>query len=403
MSEGRGEKVRNRGREEKRVLTCYGWFTIPRTILEIESGEEEGRGSGSRKRRETPLDEFLGIKALPYNATAAALEKGARWGQAMTYKDCEELFKEEFQIDVTDSYLQHITDYVGKKVLEEDRNRVERWKKVLKRGEGAAEMADLVPDKPTKKGVIYIMIDGSMINTRDSGEGESSWKEVKLVLFFAADDAKKKGKSETVRIRKKDYAVWLGGACEFYYYVLEAAVRNHCFDYEQIVVISDGATWIRQMCEELFPDAVQILDFWHMAENIYSFAHFLFHDDEAKYKPWADARIDCLREGNAWERAAVLADLKRYEKKKCPAGVCNAYTYLKNNQEKIHYADYTSKGWYIGSGPMESSNKTAVQRRMKQSGMRWGTEHARRLLALRIRRDAGRWNEVSDKLAKLAA
>jgi hypothetical protein len=140
-----------------------------------------------------------------------------------------------------------------------------------------------------------------------------------------------------------------------------------------------------------------------MAENIYGFARFLFHDDEAKYKPWAKALIERLKEGDAEERAAVLLELKRYEKKKCPAGVCNAYTYLKNNQEKIHYADYEANGWYIGSGPMESSNKTAVQKRMKQSGMRWGTEHARRLLALRTRRDAGRWNEVSDKLAKLAA
>jgi hypothetical protein len=110
-----------------------------------------------------------------------------------------------------------------------------------------------------------------------------------------------------------------------------------------------------------------------------------------------------LRKGNAEEREAVLEELKRYEKKKCPAGVCNAYTYLKNNQEKIHYADYEANGWYIGSGAMESSNKTVVQARMKQSGMRWGMQHARRLLALRTRRDAGRWGEVTAKLQKLAA
>jgi hypothetical protein len=331
------------------------------------------------------------------------MERSTRWGQAMTYKDCEELFKEEFHIDVTDSYLHDITDYVGEKMLAEDKQAAKEWEIMLESGKGAAAMADIIPSKPTKKGVFYIMIDGSMLNTRDSQDGESSWKEVKLALFFAAEDAKKRGKGETVSIRKKDYAVWLGGVEEFYYYVLEAAVRNHCFDYEQIVVISDGATWIREMCKELFPDAVQILDFWHMAENIYSFARFLFHDDESKYKPWAETLIERLKRGDTEERAAVLSELKRYEKKKCPAGVCNAYTYLKNNQEKIHYADYRAKGWYIGSGPMESSNKTAVQRRMKQSGMRWGMQHARRLLALRTRRDAGRWDEVTAKLQNLAA
>jgi hypothetical protein len=369
----------------------------------MESGEGQGGGGGRRKRRETPRDDFLGIKALPYSATALALERSARWGQAMTYKECEELFKEEFHIEVTDSYLHSLTDYVGEKMLAEDEQAAKEWEEMLESGKGAAAMADIIPAKPAKKGVFYIKIDGSMLTMRDCQEGESSWKEVKLGLFFAAKDAQKRGKEETVSICKKDYAIWLGDVKTFAYHVLAAAERNHCFEYEQIVIISDGATWIRQMCKELFPDAVQILDFWHMAENVYSFARLMFNEDEGQYKPWADAFIERLRKGNREERAMVLSELKRYEKKKCPAGVCNAYTYLKNNQEKIHYADYEANGWYIGSGPMESSNKTAVQRRMKQSGMRWGMEHARRLLALRTRRDAGRWKEVSDKLATLAA
>jgi hypothetical protein len=342
---------------------------------------------------------------LPYNATAAALERAARWGQERTYKGTESLFRDEFHIEVTDSYLQHLTDYVGKAMLEEDEKAAEKWEGMLETGKGAAAMAAIAPEKPTKKGVFYIMIDGSMLNTRDFCAGESSWKEVKLALFFAATDAKrrKQGDEETVSIEKKDYAVWLGDVKTFAYHVLAAAERNHCYEYEQIVVISDGATWIRQMCEELFPDAVQILDLWHMAENMYSFARYIFNNDESKYKPWAKERIEKLRNGDARERTAVLADLKQYENKKCPVGVCNIYKYLMNNKEKIKYAEYRANGWYIGSGAMESSNKTAVQARMKQSGMRWGTEHGRRLLSIRTRRDAGRWGEVTAKLQKLAA
>jgi hypothetical protein len=315
--------------------------------VEIESGQ--GGGSGRRERRETPLDDFLGIKALPHKATALAMERSARWGQAMTYKDCEELFKEEFHIDVTDSYLHDLTDYVGGKMLVEDEQAAKKWDVMLESGKGAAAMADIIPLKATNKGVFYVMSDGSMLNTRDSQDGESSWKEVKLALFFAATDTitRKRGNDETVSIEKKDYAVWFGDVKTFACHVLEAAVRNHCFDYEQIVVISDGATWIREMCKELFPDAVQILDFWHMAENVYSFARLLFHDDEAKYKPWAKACVERLREGDEEESTAVLSELKQYEKQKCSAGVGNVYTYLKNNQEKIAYAEYEAKGWYI--------------------------------------------------------
>jgi hypothetical protein len=387
------------------VFSRYGWFRLRRTVLEIEGGQRAEGG----KHRETPLDEFLGLKGLAFSATAAALERSARWGQELPYQKEEELYKEEFHIEVTDSYLHKLTDYVGGKLLEEDEQGAKEWEVMLERGQGTAEKADRTPGKPRKKGAFYIMIDGSMLNTRDTPRGESSWKEVKLALFFAAKDTKrrKRGNEETVSIKKKDYAVRFGEVKSFGEHLLAAAERNHCFDYEQLVIISDGATWIRQLGKELFPDAVQILDFWHLAENLYAFARFLFHDDESKYKPWARAcierLIERLKEGNAEDRAAVLAELKRYEKRKCPAGVCNAYTYLKNNQKKIRYAEYKAKGWYIGSGPMESSNKTAVQRRMKQSGMRWDTEHARRLLALRIRYDSDRWNEVSYKLAELSA
>jgi hypothetical protein len=52
---------------------------------------------------------------------------------------------------------------------------------------------------------------------------------------------------------------------------------------------------------------------------------------------------------------------------------------------------------------MESSNKTAVQMRMKQSGMHWDYTEARHLLALRTRASADRWDEVTEKIVNLVA
>jgi hypothetical protein len=396
ISEKENCEVNNCGRETKVIFSRYGLLPIRRTILKITP--KEGSEGEKRAVREKPLDDFLHIKNLPFKATAGGMERCSRWGQSLTYQSAQSLFKDEFHIDITDSYIHKISDFVGKAALEEDTAAAAKWESMFKRGAGAAQMAELIPEKPSVKDTMYLMLDGSLINTRDS-----DWKEVKLVMFFASKDAKKRCKGETVTISKKDYAAWLGSVEEFYYFVLDAAVKNHCFDYERIIVISDGATWIRKMCEELFPHAVQILDFWHMAENVYTFARFQFKDDETKYKPWADDIIKRLRNGDEKERKAVLDELKEFADVKCPQGVCNISTYLTNNAEKIKYADYQANGWYIGSGPMESSNKTVVQKRMKQSGMRWGTEHAQRLLALRTRFDSGRWNEVSLKLQKLAA
>jgi hypothetical protein len=60
-------------------------------------------------------------------------------------------------------------------------------------------------------------------------------------------------------------------------------------------------------------------------------------------------------------------------------GISNPYTYLvKRNADKINYKGYLEKGWHIGSGPMESANKTVARKRMKQSGMRWNINLALR-------------------------
>jgi hypothetical protein len=383
-----------------RILLSYGYVMINRSVIEIENAGVKAKDE-KKVMRVMPLDEYLHIEDLPFKASALAMDRCARLGQmGLPYKAVEKLFTNELHITVSDSYIHDITDYVGSLAYEEDVKAARVWRKMYKRGKGVALAGDRVGKRGTRKGVYYIMLDGSMLNTRKSDRWEGGWKEVKLALFFAASDAKIQKDRETVKITKKDHAVWLGNIDDFYYQVMEAAVRNHCFEYEQIVVISDGAAWIRKMCEELFPYAVQILDIWHMAENVYAYARYKFNDDESQYKPWAEARIDFMRAGR-WKD--VLYSLKDIKGKKFPVGVPNLYTYVWNNRKKTNYAEYKANGGYIGSGPMESSNKTAVQMRMKQSGMHWDCIEARHLLALRTRASADRWGEVTEKIVNPAA
>jgi hypothetical protein len=64
---------------------------------------------------------------------------------------------------------------------------------------------------------------------------------------------------------------------------------------KKTILLSDGASWIRNMGEELFPYALQILDFYHPAENIYSFGKYLFQGDGKRYTLWAEELIELLR------------------------------------------------------------------------------------------------------------
>jgi hypothetical protein len=129
---------------------------------------------------------------------------------------------------------------------------------VKERSQEAYEnMAHLEYEENSRKGVFYIMMDGSMALTREKGEDGSGWKEVKLVLCFSDENLKLRGMDKNgeprYSILKKEYVPYLGSAEDFKKFVWDVATRNHCFEYEKIVIISDGATWIRSMCNELSP------------------------------------------------------------------------------------------------------------------------------------------------------
>jgi hypothetical protein len=153
------------------------------------------------------------------------------------------------------------------------------------------------------------------------------------------------------------------------------------------------------MCDELFPDAVQILDLFHLEENIYSFGKQLFKDDASKYTPWAEEIIALIKESKTEE---ALEKLKPYKDKRFAVAVVNPYTYLLNNKGRVDYAGYRQKGYSVGSGPIESGNKTVLQKRCKLAGMRWNVPSAQHVLSLRAKEESGLW-ETSVRPLLLAA
>ena len=44
---------------------------------------------------------------------------------------------------------------------------------------------------------------------------------------------------------------------------------------------------------------------------------------------------------------------------------------------------YERNGWFVGSGAIESSNKTITQLRLKRNSMRWNVNSANYIIALR--------------------
>jgi hypothetical protein len=125
-----------------------------------------------------------------------------------------------------------------------------------------------------------------------------------------------------------------------------------------------------------------------------SFAQLWHPADAEAAQALAGARCPQLKhEGGA----AVQGALQGLELRGRAAAVREAHRqlagYFAHPVHRMGYPRYRSKGWQIGSGPVESACKTVVGQRRKGPGMRWGEDGADALCQLRalFMGEAGQW------------
>lgn len=310
------------------------------------------------------------------------------------FKNAEEILSKLNGIEISTTQIKIIAEEVGAELFEQQMKIANRSYLVPEK------TAPSLLEKNKKDAILYILMDGSAVNTRIQDEDGSTWKEMKLGLTFLDKNVIKR-KNDNSIITKKEYVTYLGSVNEFKKVLFVSAAKAGYGKVKKVVVIGDGARWIWNMCKELFPDAENILDFFHMAENVYDYAKEVFFRDEKKYKIWAETVIYYIKtEQN--EKA-----LKKIKGKPLPkeflGKVVNLERYVENNLDKIKYLQYKNKGYYIGSGMIESGNKIVVQKRMKQAGMRWGIRGAQFMATLRAKHESNTWEDVEKVIFDLKA
>lgn len=78
----------------------------------------------------------------------------------------------------------------------------------------------------------------------------------------------------------------------------------------------------------MFPDAQQILDYFHLCENVHTFAKYMFKMDDKKAKAWA---ADVCIKLRASKTDLVLRELEPCKDKKPDGCPVNLYGYISNN------------------------------------------------------------------------
>ncbi len=158
--------------------------------------------------------------------------------------------------------------------------------------------------------------------------------------------------------------------------------RLHC--------VGDGARWIvAQVKEQFGARATFLVDFYHLSEYLGAAAQAIKGKGA---KGWLGQQQERMK---ANEVAAVLAELAAHREAESVAEVSapvrRCFRYIHARREQLDYRGAIARGWPIGSGEIESGNRSVVQARLKMSGAWWRAENAEKMLALRVTRANGEW------------
>jgi hypothetical protein len=357
------------------IMTLFGKIAFKRDYLVCRNcGYGAGKG-----------DKNLNINRY-HKMTNGMIELITYVGQLVPFGEGKKVLEKFYGflgVEASESTIQKVTEEVGKKVYENDLNKAsylyDNYHK-LEPKECAAQKGDL-----------YVLMDGSHINTRIEDENGSTWHELKLGEVFSSRDIIKRENEDSI-ITKKTYCTYLGSVNTFKKVLLKNVYDSGYLEHKNTIIIADGAKWIWNLAEEFFPESIKILDFYHLAENINRYAKVIYPENEIARKKWVNKIIKYVKNGKE-DLAIQNIEKAAIPKDKLPAGVVNLPEYITNNRERIKYQEYKEKGYYIGSGPIESGNKTVIQQRMKLSGMRWSIDGAQFIAALRAKYKSNKWNE----------
>jgi hypothetical protein len=174
----------------------------------------------------------------------------------------------------------------------------------------------------------------------------------------------------------------------------ELTSRNLGHD-RPVVCLLDGerALWDAQAV--YFPEAVGILDLFHVLERLWAVAHCFHKEGSAGARQFVEYRLRDLLQGRVGYVISGLRKRLRTEKLSSQRRkvVRSAVEYLSNNRGHMRYDEYLAAGYPIGSGVAEGACRHLVKDRMEQTGMRWTVEGAQAMLHVRALYLNDQWEE----------
>ncbi len=264
----------------------------------------------------------------------------------------------------------------------------------------SSRKAVLLPPPGPLPDMLYIAVDGTgvpMVTAATAGrpgkgeDGQAHTREAKLACLFTQAATDEEGRP--VRDpASSSYLVTFDPAGRFRQLV-DAEARSRGSEHvRQLVFLGDGAVWIRNIADELFPAATQIVDLCHAREHVHELANLAARLLRGHHKEWLTERLAELDAGNIPALAAAghalnfIGSLARERDRQVG--------YFETNAHRMRYAHFRDLGMFVGSGAVEAGCKAIIGQRLKLSGMRWNIPGATAIATLRCQEASDRWEEI---------
>ena len=230
---------------------------------------------------------------------------------------------------------------------------------------------------PEGKPVLVVAVDGAMTPVRPPGgrkkkRGPGFWREVKGFRLYLS---RAEGRIDSlVSWHQIESAEQLGAD-------LKVAASRIPLDKVEVALVGDGAAWVWNSMVGAFPKAHQVLDYYHCSEHLWTVA-LVQQPDAETAQAWVDATLARLSMDHV---SQVIGGLQRTQPASPEAAlqIESLIRYLGTHRDRLGYDEAEAKGLPIGSGAIESANKSVVHARLKRSGAWWLEPNGNGMLRLR--------------------
>lgn len=239
---------------------------------------------------------------------------------------------------------------------------------------------------------LYVAVDACKTPLRDQ------WRETKIGAVY---DTQGRDEEGVDRVGRTTYVGTVHRPYEavgrrLYVEALRRGLRRA----KEVVVLGDGAPWIWELAATHFPQATQIVDWFHVSEHLWKVAHAVYGHASTEADDWVGQQQTHLRAGEVEAVIQAFRDLE--PSPEAAQTVRKDVEYFDTNRDRMKYNEYRDKGMHVGSGIVESACKHVANERLKRSGCRWTQRGAQATLNLRILDLNGRWDAYWNRQRRVA-